>query len=104
MSDDEFQPSEPIRSDFPSSKIAKGKEPARKRARRSDPLDTRIKITGKLFVEHIAVIDSIPSTWTVPRAPTVYSLDLSNVEATLKASGEVKSIDAYIRSEVCCYL
>jgi hypothetical protein len=32
---------------------------------------------------------------------TVCSLDLSNVEATLKASREVKSIDAHIRSEVC---
>jgi hypothetical protein len=79
---------------------SKGKLREAKRAKRSHRKSDGIKITSKLLVDSIEILDAIPSTWAVPRNAVVYALDLSQIRNTLSASGNVVSLDAFIRSEV----
>jgi hypothetical protein len=83
----------------PTQRLLK-KRPETKRARASKNAEL-IKITTKCRVEKIEELDCIPSTWDVPRVPTAFILDLSNIGDALHVSGEEKSLDAFIRSEEC---
>ncbi|KAJ6527308.1 hypothetical protein DFH09DRAFT_1414272 [Mycena vulgaris] len=60
----------------------------------------RIHITRQLIVDIIVDVPGVQLTWTVPRTPTAYRVDVSSSKALLTtSSGKTRSIDAYIRSE-----
>ncbi|KAJ7739455.1 hypothetical protein DFH07DRAFT_943933 [Mycena maculata] len=66
---------------------------------RANADSSRIKITRELFVEEI-IDTTAQATWTVPRTPTAYCVDISAFETQLNVRGsKVKTFDAYIRSE-----
>jgi hypothetical protein len=63
--------------------------------------DPQITITRELKVDEIVDLSIVPSTFPVPRRPTVLRIDLSKVEGHLtNATGKCSTLDAYIRNEV----
>ncbi|KAF8237375.1 hypothetical protein L208DRAFT_1375637 [Tricholoma matsutake] len=59
-----------------------------------------ITITNKLKVDKIECLTAVPLTWTVPCEKTAYLVDLMEMdEAPTKSSGNILSLDAYIRAE-----
>lgn len=66
---------------------------------KTQQLTSGVTITGKLKVELIQPLDEIPTSWTVPRSPMAYLVDVSSLNlATLR--GETQSVDAFIQSKV----
>ncbi|KAF7976473.1 hypothetical protein HWV62_6739 [Athelia sp. TMB] len=81
------------------STAANTTSPKSKRRRCKAPESaSNISITGKLKVESIQLLGEIPTSWTVPRSPIAYLVDASDSGLTNK-SGEIQSVDAFIRSE-----
>ncbi|KAJ7672715.1 hypothetical protein B0H14DRAFT_2424164, partial [Mycena olivaceomarginata] len=50
-------------------------------------------------VDEIIQISPIPSTWTVPRIPAAYLVNLSNAFDSLKVGNRTLTIDRFIRTE-----
>jgi hypothetical protein len=63
---------------------------------------SRLQVTRQEAVDEIIQISSIPSTWTVPRIPAAYLVDLSNALDSLKVGNRTLTIDRFIRTEVNC--
>ncbi|KAJ7791551.1 hypothetical protein B0H14DRAFT_3566646 [Mycena olivaceomarginata] len=61
---------------------------------------SRLQVTRQEAVDEIIQISSIPSTWTVPRIPAAYLVDLSNALDSLKVGNRTLTIDRFIRTEV----
>jgi hypothetical protein len=63
-----------------------------------------VKITRELKVNGLTRLTEAPRTWTVPQDNTAYFLDLSESPHVLdepRKPGVRKSVDAFIRDEVC---
>ncbi|KAJ7830055.1 hypothetical protein B0H14DRAFT_2593548 [Mycena olivaceomarginata] len=61
---------------------------------------SKIQLTRQEAVDEIIQISTIPSTWTVPRIPAAYLVDLSNTLHSLKVGNRTSTIDRFIRTEV----
>ncbi|KAJ7825909.1 hypothetical protein B0H14DRAFT_2596247 [Mycena olivaceomarginata] len=60
---------------------------------------SKIQLTRQEAVDEIIQISTIPSTWTVPRIPAAYLVDLSNTLHSLKVGNRTLTIDRFIRTE-----
>ncbi|KAJ7331521.1 hypothetical protein DFH08DRAFT_814832 [Mycena albidolilacea] len=61
---------------------------------------SKIQLTRQEAVDEIIQISMIPSTWTVPRIPAAYLVDLSNTLHSLKVGNRTLTIDRFIRTEM----
>ncbi|KAJ7782083.1 hypothetical protein B0H14DRAFT_2630969 [Mycena olivaceomarginata] len=60
---------------------------------------SRLQVTRQEAVDEIIQISPIPSTWTVPRIPAAYLVNLSNAFDSLKVGNRTLTIDRFIRTE-----
>ena len=68
---------------------------------RSTGAPGHIKISRQLKVCDIIPISEIPATWTVPRIPTAYLVDvLASTKLLTTEDGNISSLDTHIRAEV----
>jgi hypothetical protein len=62
---------------------------------------SRLQVTRQEAVDEIIQISSIPSTWTVPRIPAAYLVDLSNALDSLTAIGSTEgAVEKFLVSDV----
>jgi len=60
-----------------------------------------VRLTKKVHVNSLTTINTVPTTWAVPRQDEATLLDLSHFkEFPCRASGETYTIDGWIRAEV----
>jgi hypothetical protein len=52
-------------------------------------------------VEHIEILEKLPSVWPVPRLPTAYIVDLRAPEFDVEEKGKVLTVDGLIKDKVC---
>ncbi|KAJ7777644.1 hypothetical protein DFH07DRAFT_766394 [Mycena maculata] len=81
-----------------TSNVKPRKSIRRKGKGRAEADSSRIKITRQLYVNEIVDM-AVQSTWTVPRVPTAYRVDISKFEAQLAICGG-KSYALWINYEV----
>jgi hypothetical protein len=88
---------------FPARCRGKGK--GKGKPVEEDP-DPRIKVTRELRVDRIVPVTTAPRTWTVPRDEAAYKLDIRANTDVLKTKkgNKMRTIDAYIKAEVCCFI
>lgn len=91
MLEDALTPSLPADAPPTIAKSRKGKQKA------SSP---GIRLTRELAVDEIVPISTIPATWTVPRVPAAYLVELHDSIDVLKVGNRTVAIDGFIRSEV----
>jgi hypothetical protein len=62
--------------------------------------------TRELHVNRIIPVTTTPQTWTVPRDEVAYKLDVRANPDVLKnkKGNKMRTIDAYIKAEVCCFI
>ena len=60
----------------------------------------RFVITRKMKVDAVEHLNAIPTHWPVPDVDTAYVLDMTKVTFP-DSSNKVKSLDAYLKLEVC---
>jgi len=58
-------------------------------------------VTSHLKVEHVELLESVPSLWPVPRVPTAYIVDLRHGNFDFQENGKVIAIDGLIKNKVC---
>jgi hypothetical protein len=81
-----------------ATKVQSGPMP---RKGRSTGAPGHIKISRQLKVCDIIPISEIPATWTVPRIPTAYLVDvLASTKLLTTEDGNISSLDTHIRAEV----
>ncbi|KAJ7894026.1 hypothetical protein B0H13DRAFT_2276534 [Mycena leptocephala] len=90
MLEDALTPSLPADAPPTIAKSRKGKQKA------SSP---GIRLTRELAVDEIVPISTIPATWTVPRVPAAYLVELHDSIDVLKVGNRTVAIDGFIRSE-----
>lgn len=60
-----------------------------------------VRLTKKVHVDSLTTINTVPRTWAVPRLNDATLLDISHVkEFPCRTSGEMYTIDGWIRAEV----
>jgi hypothetical protein len=57
-------------------------------------------VTLHLKVEHVELLESVPSLWPVPRVPTAYIVDLRHGNFDFQENGKVITIDGLIKNKV----
>jgi hypothetical protein len=60
-----------------------------------------VKITKKVSVDEIEILDTVLTTWTVPRTSTAYLVDFSTMPVPERRNGDEYTLDAFVRSEIC---
>jgi hypothetical protein len=64
-----------------------------------------VRLTKKVHVNSLTTINTVPTTWAVPRQNEATLLDLSHVkEFPCRTSGETYTIDGWIRAEVHLFI
>lgn len=51
-------------------------------------------------MEHIKILERLPSVWPVPQLPTAYIVDLHAAECDVEEKGKVFKIDGLIKDKV----
>ena len=52
-------------------------------------------------MEHIEILDKLPSVWPVPQLLTVYIVDFCAPEFDVEERGKVLMVDGLIKDKVC---
>jgi hypothetical protein len=78
--------------------VKKNQKP--KKTGKGKGLGGAVKITSRLSVDSLDVVESLPSTWAVPRDRSATLVDLSGYNIPSKRNGEKYTIDGFIRAEV----
>lgn len=67
---------------------------------KSRKIDNGFRLTKKLAVERLEPVQTIPSTWPVPRDNAAYLVDFAKVSLPKTNKGAQMTMDAFIRHEV----